>query len=390
MKKETLKATPQRLQSLDALRGFDMLFIAGGGGIIKGIALITGFTWLGSQVEHVAWDGFVFYDMIFPLFLFIAGISFPFSLDKHRQKGESDKKFYHHIFKRAAILILLGLVINGLLKLDFATQRYASVLGRIGLAWMFGAIIFMNTQKVAIRVLWVIGILIGYWFILAFFQAPDANTLVISEALQNRVPADVLNATGNYSIKGSIVGYVDRLLLPGRKHLEIHDPEGILSTLPAIATALLGMLTGWFIKNKNNKITDTKKALYLALAGVGLLIIAYTWNLVCPINKNLWTSSFVCCAGGWSLLLFAAFYYIIDVLKYKRWSFFFIVIGLNSITIYVAQSLISFGYTSKAAFGGIINLFCETWQPLFSSIAYVAVVWGFLYFLYKKNVFLKV
>ena len=389
MKTNISPEKPQRLKSLDALRGFDMLFIAGGGTLVKGIALLTGFSWLGNQMNHVAWDGFAFYDMIFPLFLFIAGISFPFSFAKYMQSGKSKTQVYKHVFKRAIILVLLGIVYNGLLKFDFANLRTASVLGRIGLAWMFGAIIFMNTKRSLFRVLWIVGILVGYWLLMALCTAPDADTLIISEALQNRMP-DLLNATGPYSIKGSIVGYIDRLLLPGRLHLGIHDPEGILGIIPATATALLGMLTGSLIKSDAIGLNGTKKALFIALTGIVLLVIAYVWNFSCPINKNLWTSSFVCCAGGWSMLLFALFYYIIDVLKFRKWVFFFVVIGLNSITIYMAQAFINFGYTSNAVFGGFIKLFNENWHTLLNGVAYVTIIWLFLYFLYKKQIFLKV
>ena len=381
----------RRLQSLDALRGFDMFWIVGGGGIFAGLASLTGWTplvWWEKQLEHVAWHGFTFEDMIFPLFLFIAGISFPFSLAKRLENGVSRKSLYMQIFRRGIILILLGLIYNGLLdfhfiqtgsaakteilSFDFSNVRFASVLGRIGLAWMFAALIFMNTQKRNIRILWCVGLLLFYWLLLRF------------------VPAFDYQGAERFSMEGNFTSYFDRLFLPGRLYEGIHDPEGWLGVIPAIVTALLGMLTGQFLNWRKEGLTEQKRAGYMAIAGVILLVTGLLWNNIFPINKNLWTSSFVCFVGGLSLLLFALFYFIIDVKGYRKWSFFFTVIGMNSITIYMAQSMVKFGFTSNFLFRGIINLFPESWAPFLDSCAYVAVIWMFLYFLYKRKIFLKV
>ena len=378
-----------RLQSLDALRGFDMLFIAGGSGIFAGIAKLTGWNSLGMQMEHADWHGFTAYDMIFPLFLFIAGISFPYSLMKYRQNNSDNKKLYLHIFKRTALLVLFGMIVNGLLR--FENVRAASVLGRIGIAWMFAALIFVNTEKLSTRLIWTGFLLAGYWLLLHFCGAPDTASLEITETLRDRVPRHVLEETGNYSLTGSVAGYVDRLLLPGRMYLIVGDPEGILSTVPAIGTALLGMLTGRFVQTKTGVMKGSKIALSMAVAGLALLIVGRSWGFVMPINKNLWTSSFVCYVAGWSLLLFSLFYYIIDVLNYRKWAFFFTVIGLNSITVYMAQSIINFHSATQFVYGGIIkHLFPESWNDLVYNTAYVSVVWLFLYFLYRQKIFLKI
>ena len=365
---------PKRLKSLDALRGFDMFFIFGGDSFFIALSVYSGiplFNWIAEQMEHVAWNGFHFYDNIFPMFLFIAGISFPFSLLK-RQQYETRRKIYYHVILRGIILVLLGFIYNDFLDFDFANQRYASVLGRIGLAWMFAALIFMNT-----RVIWktviVLAILLGYWLLLATVTAPDA-------------PA----GADGYSMTGSIVGYVDRLLLPGRLYLKIHDPEGILSTIPAIATALLGMFTGEFIMVKHPRITPYIRVLILFVAGCLFMAIGKIWGLTFPVNKNLWTSSFVCMSAGLSLILFSLFYLIIDVWGYSKWAFFFIVIGMNSIVAYLASHFISFNYTARALFGGLIHFLPQNLQPLFSIVASIMVGWTFLYFLYKKKWFLKV
>jgi predicted acyltransferase len=363
---------PQRLQSLDALRGFDMLFIMGGAPFFIALATLFPcpfFDAIAGQMDHVEWNGLAHHDTIFPLFLFIAGISFPFSLAKQRLQGKTDAAIYKKIIRRGLTLVALGIIYNGFLNFDFAHQRYASVLGRIGLAWMFAALIFVNTK--AITRAWITAaILIGYYLLVAFVPAPDGN------------------GAGVFTMQGSIVGYIDRMFLPGRLHLTIHDPEGILSTVPAIATALLGMFTGELVKF--DKITGMKKVLYMVIGGVALLVIGLLWNLVFPINKNLWTSSFVCVVGAYSVLMFALFYYLIDVKNWRSWILFFVVIGMNSITIYLAQQFINFPGIAVSIFGGFANACGETLKPLIGSLAYIGVCWGFLYFLYRQRIFLKV
>jgi predicted acyltransferase len=369
-----IKQSSKRLYSLDALRGFDMFWIMGGESIFIALAAITGwpvFQWWAEQLKHVQWHGFHFYDMIFPLFLFIAGISFPFSLAKRTAMNESRKSIYRHVIFRGLILVLLGILYNNAVRFNFAELRYGSVLGRIGLAWMFAAIIFMNT-KLTSRIIWFWGLLIGYWLLLLLFPAHD------------------LGSTDIFSREGNLTSYIDRLLMPGKLYLGNHDPEGLFSTIPAISTALLGMFTGEFLQSGylNNK--PLRKVLYLILAAAAFMIIGKVWDIVFPINKNLWTSSFVCFVGGLSLLLFAIFYVVIDVWNFKKWAFFFVVIGMNPITIYLAERIINFRSTSNFFFGGIAALLPETWAPFVNAIGITAVGWVFLYILYKKKIFLKI
>ena len=369
-----METNTQRLQSLDALRGFDMFWIIGWGKIWGGLALLTGWpalNWWASQMEHPEWSGFTFYDIIFPLFLFIAGISFPFSFEKNRFRGVSPKQLYFSIFKRMLVLVFLGLIYNGLLKFDFSTMRYASVLGRIGLAWMFAALIFINT-KLRGRIIWCIGLLIFYWLLLALFPAPDFPD------------------APRFSIEGNIACYIDRMFLPGRMSNELYDALGLLGVIPAISNALLGMFAGELVMSRKEGFSDMKKTVCLLLAGVVLIILALLWDNVFPIHKKLWTSSFVFLTVGIGLLLFGLFYLLIDVLKYRRWSFFFTVIGMNSITVYMAQSIINFNSISRFIFGGLIGLFPEPWKVFLDASAYIAVCWFFLYFLYRKKIFLKV
>lgn len=365
----------ERLQSLDALRGFDMFFIMGGAPLLAALAIWMPCPFteeLARQMDHVEWHGLVHHDTIFPLFLFVAGISFPFSLAKQRESGRSEGAIHGKVIRRGLTLVLLGIIYNGLLSnWDFADARYASVLGRIGLAWMIAALIYLHAgwrSRVGITTL----ILVGYYLIIRFVPAPDG------------MGEDV------YSAQGSIVGYIDRLLLPGRIYYGNIDPEGILSTLPAVATALLGMFTGEWVKLEREGLTPTKKAAWMVVAGIVLLAAGLLWNLDFPINKKLWTSSFVLVVGAYSVLMFALFYWIIDVRGWRRWTPFFTVIGLNSITIYLGQKFINFHYTAEKLSGGLIQFLPEQAQPFFTSAAYIAVCWLFLYVLYRNRIFLKV
>lgn len=369
-----IKPSIKRLNSLDALRGFDMFWIMGGEGIFVGLASLTGlpiFKWWAEQCEHVPWHGFHFYDMIFPLFLFIAGISFPFSLSKRLADNDSRSSIYKHVISRGLILVLLGIIYNNGINFDFAHLRYGSVLGRIGLAWMFAALIFMNT-KLSYRIVIFSIILLGYWLLLVLFPAHD------------------LGSSDIFSREGNLASYIDRLIMPGRLYLGNHDPEGLFSTLPAIGTALLGMFTGEFMLSKYLNDKPLKKVLFLVSAAVLLMIIGKIWNLTFPINKNLWTSSFVCFVGGLSLLLFSIFYLIIDVLGIKKWSFFFVVIGMNPITIYLVGRIVNFRSATKFFFGGFQSILPEAWSPLIEGIGITIIAWVFLYILYKKKIFLKV
>ncbi len=368
------KKNAQRLESLDALRGFDMLWIAGGAGIIAGLATLTNwplFITLEKQFHHVPWDGFVFYDMIFPLFLFMAGVSMPFSLGKFKP-GTTKGAMYRKIIQRGLTLVLFGMIYNGLLRFEFDTLRCASVLGRIGLAWMFAALIFVNTRQFRTRALWCFGLMLFYYLLNIGFKAPD-----FPEA-------------GRFTQEGNIACYIDRILLPGRLNSGIFDPEGILGIIPAISTALLGALTGLFVVMTKQGLTMLKKAGLMAAAGAVLVVIAQVWNLFYPINKALWSSSFVCMAGGCSMLLFALFYLMVDVWGWKKGFFFFKVIGMNSITIYMANRIVPFQKISDFFFGGFIKLFPENWSMLLNWMAFVTIIWLFLYFLYKHKVFLKV
>ncbi len=366
-------AENKRLLSLDALRGFDMLFIMGFSGLVASLCAL----WpnavtdaLAQTMGHVKWDGLAHHDTIFPLFLFIAGVSFPFSYAKQVSNGAGQKAILWKVVKRCLILVGLGLVYNGLFKLDFANLRCASVLARIGIAWAAAAILYMFCS-LKTRGITAAAILIGYSLLLCLVVAPDAPE-----------GATALSKDGN------LVGYIDRLFLPGRLIYGNFDPEGLLSTLPAVVTAMLGMFTGEFLRKPG--ITGNKKALWMFLGAIALTVTGIIWSRFMPVNKMLWSSSFVCVVGGYSLAMLALFYYLIDVRGWTKWAFFFQVIGLNSITIYMAQRIVGFGRISDFFFGGLAKLCSEPVAEVINDAGYIVVCWLFLYFLYKKKVFLKI
>ena len=365
-----MKSNSQRLESLDALRGFDMMFIMGVASLVIavcGLFPAGADCWLVRQMGHTSWNGLTHHDTIFPLFIFLAGVSWPFSLAKQRAAGKSTGKIVGKILTRAITLIVLGIIYNGFFRLDFTHLRVASVLGRIGLAWMFAAWLFMACGWKWRAVIAAV-ILIGYNLLL-LIPAPDAA------------------GAGSLTLEGNIVGYVDRILMPN--HLlkpGVFDPEGLLSTFPAIVTAMLGQFTGEFVKDSACK----RKTLWMVVAAAVLLVVGLVWSLWFPINKKLWSSTFTLVAGAYSVGLFALFYWLIDVKGWKKWTPFFSVIGMNSITIYMIQRIVSFKDISAFFLGGVAGLMPKAWGTWLLAIGYFALSWLLLWFLYKKKIFLKV
>lgn len=360
-----------RLLSLDALRGFDMFWIIGGDAFFRALAEVTHWGWARGwavQLDHAEWAGFHFYDLIFPLFMFISGVAIPFSLLAKAEKAADRRPIYLRLVRRSLALVLLGLIYNHLTDLQFATQRYASVLGQIGLAYLLAGLILLNVRSLRGRLAAVAGILAGI------------------AAVQLLVPVPGVGA-GVLTPEGTINGWIDRLLLPGRLYDTIFDPEGILCVLSAAAVTLMGGLAGLVLKSDRHPAY--RKAIILALSGVGLTTLGYVLGGWYPIIKKAWTATFDIYAAGLSFTLLAFFYVIIDVWRLRKWTFFFRVIGLNSLTIYMGTQMIDFDFTSKFLFGGLARL-AGSAGPLVILAGTVAVEWLVLYFLYKKNVFLRV
>lgn len=362
----------KRLESLDAFRGFDMMFIVGLSSIIVAICnLFPGGAdcVIARQMDHAQWNGLTFMDTIFPTFLFISGISFPFSYAKSLNSGLNKKLVYLKNLKRATLLFIFGLLYNGLLNhFDLSTMRFYSVLGRIGFAWFFASILYMNCSR-KVREIICGGILVVYFCILKFVVAPDAPT-----------GADSL------SLEGNIAGWVDRKLNIGSMYRGIFDPEGLLGLLPATVTAMLGMLTGEYVRTGKSR----RKCLPMILTATGMLAAGLIWSIWFPINKNLWTSSFTLVVGAYSLAMFTLFYWIIDVKGHKKWILPFKVIGMNSITVYLATAFVDFGFTTRRILGGTMALAGGAWGELIYALGCFALILGSMYFLYSKKVFLKV
>lgn len=359
----------QRLLSIDTLRGFDMMFIMGFAALLKATCELFpggGDCWLFTQMTHVDWNGLRHHDTIFPLFLFISGMTFPFSMSARLERGASRKRIFWHTVLRGVILCLFGLLFNKIqdFKPDF---RIPSVLARIGLAWMFAAWIYMACG----------------WK----WRAVIASAILIGYNLLLLIPAPDAAGAGSLTFEGNIVGYVDRIIMPNHLYRhEIFDPEGLLSTLPAIVTAMLGQFTGEFVKNSGK----SRKTLWLLGGAAVLLCAGLVWNLWFPINKKLWTSSFVLVAGAYSVAMFALFYWLIDVKGWKKWTTFFTVIGMNSITIYMLQRIVSFKDVTAFFFGGTAGLMPPLWGKWILALAYFAISWLVLWFFYRKKIFLKV
>ncbi|MEM8968785.1 MAG: DUF5009 domain-containing protein [Bacteroidota bacterium] len=363
---------PKRLLSIDALRGFDMLFISGAGTFLLLLEGKTGLAWVDAiarQMEHPAWNGFTFYDFIFPLFLFVAGVSLPFSLNKGLTLGMGKTELYRKAFRRMLILIVLGwLYKNAPITFFEPSQiRLGSVLGRIGFAGFITTILYLNFSAKA-RLGWVAGILLLYYASLFLIPVPGYGA-------------------GDLSFEGNLVGWFDRTFLPGRLLQGTYDELGLLTQLPALCLTILGAAAGDTLRANS---TDTRKLQKLLFAGAVCVGLGLLWSLHFPINKHLWSSSFILLTGGMAFLLLGLFFWIIDVLDFQRWAFFFQVIGLNSLTIYLAYRFIDFHYTSQLLFGGLYAPASEAWQGVSQSLGALALVWLFLYFLYRNKLFLKV
>lgn len=372
------KTPKRRLMSLDALRGFDMFWILGGEALFAGLLLWTGWhgwQWADAQMHHSQWHGFTFYDLIFPLFIFLSGVALglsPKRLDKLPMAQRMP--LYKHSVKRLLLLLFFGVLYNhgwgtgAPVAID--EVRYASVLGRIAFAWFFAAMLVWHTSF-RTQVLVTLGILVLYGLAQLLIPVPGYGA-------------------GIFSPEGSINAYVDTHLLPGITYQNrALDPEGILSTLPAIANAMAGVFVGHFIVKDHAKGEWYKVATMLVS---GALVLGCGWllNLVIPVNKDLWTSSFVLVTTGWSMILLAVFYAAVDVLKWQKVAFPFVVIGCNAIIIYLASSLIDWKYTAQSLFGGVVNAFPSSAQGLMAAISLLLVQWLVLFWMYKRGVFVKV
>ena len=368
MNPELFHPPENRLISIDALRGLTMFFIIGGEKIFTSLFQIwpnTVTEALSKNMEHAGWEGFYFYDLIFPLFLFLVGLLIPIVIFRSKEKGKTDKEIFYHISKRTVVLILLGLVNYGLLHFDWPAMRWSSVLGRIGICYFFASLFVLHTNWRTQAVV-IIAILAGYWAAVQFIPVPGYGPGVLTP-------------------EGCLTTWLDQKIIPGTLGLGIYDRQGILSTFTALASTLIGVQAGYWLCSKR---TENQKTVGFIVAGVILLAAGWIWGQFFFISRNVWTSSFVLYTSGWSCLALALFYWIIEVKGFKRWTYFLVVIGMNSVTIWVGQRFIDFKFTSDAIFLGVSKYF-GILQPLFLAVCLVGIKWLFLWFLYKKNIFLR-
>ncbi|HEU4871237.1 MAG TPA: DUF5009 domain-containing protein [Pyrinomonadaceae bacterium] len=331
-------------------------------------------------LEHAAWSGWTPTDLVFPFFLFIVGVSITLALGKRLEVGGSNRDVYLKIIKRTLIIFAIGLFLNGFPYFGLAEFRIPGVLQRIAVCYFFASIIFLNT-KIRTQIAIIIGLLLAYWLLVKFVPAPGY-------------------AAGDLTKEGSLPSYVDRVVFG--KHVwaqaKVYDPEGILSTIPAIATTLIGVLTGHWLRTEK---TRYEKAAGMFVAGAICVAIGWAWNAFFPINKALWTSSYVLFTGGLALQFLAFCYWLIDIKGYRRWAKPFEVFGLNAIALYVVADLIAslLGLIKVGggdSLGGWIydHIFASWASPVNASLAFaicfVLVCLGLMWILYRRRIFLKV
>ncbi|OGD17809.1 MAG: hypothetical protein A2W03_14855 [Candidatus Aminicenantes bacterium RBG_16_63_16] len=361
-----------RVASLDALRGFDMFWIIGGDAICRALRAVkdTPLTrLLAHQVEHNPWAGFTFYDLIFPLFFFVIGAVMPYSLLKRAENGEPKKRLSVHVIKRSLTLILLGLIAGGFLKFDFANMRWMGVLQRIGLCYFLVSMLVLNTKKRTQGVVFA-AVLLLYWAALALIPVPGFGA-------------------GPMTPEGSLHSFIDQKVLPGRFSAQYYgsgDSMGVLSTPTAACSILLGVFAGYWLKSGRRASQKTRG---LIIGGLVCFGTGYLWSLAFPIIKHIWTSTYVLWAGGWCLLLMAAFYWVIDVKGRSKWAFFFTVIGMNAILVYFGQQVVDFEKIAGFFLSGAAH-HAAAFGPLIIAIGALAGKWLVLRFLYRQNVFVKV
>lgn len=404
-------APAQRLMSLDALRGFDMFWIIGAEGLVAALAKMAhphgageGFSLIGlvaNQLDHCEWEGFHFEDLIFPLFVFMAGISLVFSLTKTIQR-EGRAVAIKRVFRRGILLFLLGLFYSGGFSNNWPDIRLLGVLNRIALCYFFAGLIFCFCN---VRAMIGIGvaILFGYWALLAWVPTRDIQLekAAMQKLAQERGVSDpralfygTTNwVTGHYEHGLNVANHFDFMYLPGRKYDgNYFDPEGYLSTFPAIVTCLLGVFAGLLLKN--SAVTDQQKVILLIMAGLMMFGLGWFWNMEFPVIKKIWTSSYVLVAGGCSAFLLGVFYLVVDVLKFQKWCQPLVWMGMNSITIYMTVNILGgLGKISRRLAGGDVQDYLNgRWDgsgDLLVSVVGLFLAFWFMRFLYQRKIFLR-
>lgn len=364
--------SPTRLHSLDALRGFDMLWIIGLDLLIKTIAGLTEspcLDWWAGQMRHAAWEGLHIYDLIFPIFVFISGVAIPYAMRAKQARNVSRKSLTLHTLRRTALLILLGVVYNGLLNFEWATLRYASVLGTIGIAYAIAALVFLYTNSFKARAGWASSILIVVAALQLLYPVPEHGSATLTQ-------------------HGIFNAWFDRAYLPGQLIYGHFDPEGWLCLISAGFLALLGCLAGELLYHKKTPQLVTVGQ-FLAAGSVLTLLGWICWHFGYPPIKSAWTSSFNLLAGGIALMVFAIFHLLIDFKKTPNWSLPLQIVGMNPLTIYLLYHIVPFAFISRFFFGGIAKLSGEWGQPVLI-LGMLIIQFSLLYLCYRKRIFLRI
>ena len=371
----------RRVVSIDALRGFNIFWIIGGDGAIwaladmckgKGSVVSSAGSFLGTQFSHVAWEGFRFYDFIFPLFIFVTGVSIVLSMTRLVER-EGKAKAHIRVLRRSLLLYGLGLIYYGGISQHWSDIRFLGVLQRIALAYFFASFLFLNFGRRGL-VAALVAMLGGYWALMTFVPVPGIGA-------------------GSFAPDANLANWIDLHYLPGLLWDRTRDPEGLLSTLPAIGTCLLGVLAGLLLQDV--RLSPQQKSLRLIGAGIVLIGAGYLWALQFPIIKAIWTSSFVLVAGGYSAILLGAMHQVIDVWENKRWATIFFWIGANAITLYFLNNVMSFERFAVRFVGGDFASFLDRTVTLGSG-RFAAHLLGLVFavalagFFYRRKIFLRV
>ncbi len=412
----------RRLMSLDALRGFDMFWIVGGEEIVHALYKAwphAPIHMLDVQMDHTVWEGVTFYDLIFPLFVFIVGASLVFSVTKMIERSGKAAAL-KRIFFRSLVLYLLGVFFYGGLAKGLDHVRWMGVLQRIALSYFFAGVIFC-TFRLRGMIAICASLLLGYWALMTFVpirdiqltpgniarlarQSGDEQTAAYFESKDSPNPSMIKDSPawagarrlfysttnwvrGKYAEGANLANHIDFQYLPGRKWDIFFDPEGLLSTIPAVATCLLGVFAGLLLRNTG--VPDQRKVLILAGAGIASVGLGFLWGQQFPVIKKIWSSSYVLVAGGYASLFLAAFYQIVEVWGWRKWCVPFVWIGMNPITIYLVFNLVQFDEFAERLIGGPVKLALGSWGPLAINFLVVAMMFAFVRFLYKRQIFLR-
>ena len=372
---------PPRVVSVDALRGLNMFWIMGFDGAMEALAQMTGGKapavsaiggFFGTQFVHVDWEGVHFYDLIFPLFIFLTGISIVLSLPRLVER-EGLAKAHIRIVRRSLLLYVLGLIAYGGISAHWTDIRLLGILQRIAICYLFTALMFLHFNLRGLIAATVV-LLAGYWALLTFVPVPGIGA-------------------GSYAPDANLTNWIDRTYLPGRLWDVTRDPEGILSTLPAIATCLLGVFAGLLLRDE--RPSESQKTLWLGAAGLVLLALGYLWALQFPLIKAIWTSSFVLVAAGFSALMLAAMHQIIDVWQWRRWATIFTWIGANALALYFLNDITNFYSAAARLVGGdfanaLDRLIAEGTGSFAIHLAMLALAVALAGFLYRQRIFIRV